>query len=133
MAEGEDFGMFIIHSIHVQIVKSIYSSLVRSMLFIIQYFFYDYGGQADEDRTEIFKELMKRTAEKVVEIGLTLGKNYSFKCPRCNGVSRISQYGGNPIEESVTCPKCERLIPNDMIMRGLDTRIYIEKNAEVQD
>ena len=74
---------------------------------------------------------MKRTAEKVVEIGLREGKNYFFKCPRCDEDSRISEYGGNPVEESVTCPKCERLIPNDMILRDLQTRIYRGKDASV--
>ena len=79
----------------------------------------------------MFAKLMKMTAEKVVEIGLREGKFYFFKCPHCEKASRISEYGGNPIEESVTCPKCERLISNDKIFGGLETRIYRGRNAPV--
>lgn len=79
----------------------------------------------------MYEEFMKMTPEEVAERGLTEGKKYFFKCPHCDKASRISDYGGNLVEESVTCPKCERLITNDLIKGGLYTRLRPGPNAPV--
>lgn len=72
--------------------------------------------------------------EKVVEIGNAKddGNQYLFKCPHCNKSSRISDYGGNLIDESTTCPKCDELITNEMIKASLETRIKALKGARVE-
>lgn len=90
---------------------------------IIHSCLYDYGGLGDEDRTELFEKLMKMPIDEVVKRGNIDGGKIFFKCPHCKKASLISKYGGNLIEESTTCPKCEQHITNEMIKENLETGI----------
>ena len=72
---------------------------------------------------------MAMPIDEVVQIGNTDGRRFFFKCPHCKKASRISDYGGNIIQGSATCPKCDQLITNDMIKDNLETGIREGRDA----
>ena len=72
---------------------------------------------------------MTMPIDKVVDIGNIDGRKYFFKCPHCKKASRISDYGGNIIQGSTTCPKCDQLITNEMIKENLETGIRGGRDA----
>ena len=93
------------------------------MYFQLDSFINDYISTAEEDRSEIFEKLTTMPIDEVIQIGERDGSKYFFKCPHCEKASRISDYGGNLIEGSTRCPKCDQLITNDVIKETLETRL----------